>query len=79
MLELSLRHAHAVGMAVRANKKGGNQSRRCGRNKNDSAEEKKKSTEVLPENAGYLGRHEKDMRREKVISGTGTAGIVLKI
>lgn len=34
---------------------------------------------VLPENTGYLGRHKKDRRREKVISGTETAGTVLKI
>lgn len=34
---------------------------------------------VFLENIGYLGRHEKDMRREKVISVTETAGIVLKI
>lgn len=34
---------------------------------------------VLPEKTGYLGRHEKDRRREKVISGTETAGTVLKI
>lgn len=39
----------------------------------------KMKLEVLPENTGYLGRHEKDMRKEKVISGTETAGVVLKI
>lgn len=87
MLELSLRHAHAIAMAVRANKKGRNQSRHCRRNKNDSAEKKTQPTtatkpakpakltikvklKLLPENTGYLSRHEKEMKREKVISET---------
>lgn len=39
----------------------------------------KMKLEVLPENTGYLGRREKDMRKEKVISGRETAGVVLKI
>lgn len=40
---------------------------------------RKNPTKGLPENTGYLGRQEKDMRREEVISGTETAGIILKI
>lgn len=39
----------------------------------------KMELKVLPENTGYLGRYQDDLRRNKVISGMETAGSVLNI